>query len=248
LAYVFGPNGANVPWLSGVVAVSAVIALFTVLLVFQLGQPRIWMVMSRDGLLPKIFSDIHPKYKTPWFSTIITGFFVGVPSLFMNLTEVTDLTSIGTLFAFLLVCAGTLRLDPHRPRETGKFRTPYINGKWIVPGMLVLAVILACVFNMEGISKFWSAHDPSNPLASAWDYNKQKLPFAGYCLGMIYLAWLTFRKNLSLIPVLGLTSCGYLISELGWTNWVRFLLWLIVGLVIYFLYGIKHSKLQQQTK
>src|SRR6185369_16517282 len=97
LAFVFGPEGVNIPWVSGIIAISAVIAMATVLLVFQLGQPRIWMAMSRDGLLPKIFSAIHPKFKTPWFSTIVTGFVVAIPSLFMNLTEVTDLTSIGTL-------------------------------------------------------------------------------------------------------------------------------------------------------
>ena len=106
LAYVFGPEGANIPWLSGIIAISAVIAMATVLLVFQLGQPRIWMSMSRDGLLPPIFSAIHPRFKTPWFSTIITGLVVAIPSLFMNLTEVTDLSSIGTLFAFILVCGG----------------------------------------------------------------------------------------------------------------------------------------------
>jgi len=66
---------------------------------FQIGQPRIWMSMSRDGLLPPIFSKIHPKYRTPSFSTLLTGFVVAIPSLFMNLSEVTDLTSIGTLFA-----------------------------------------------------------------------------------------------------------------------------------------------------
>jgi amino acid transporter len=161
----------------------------------------------------------------------------------MNLTEVTDLTIIGTLFAFLLVCAGVLRLDPHRPKEPGKFRTPYINGKFILPGLLIVAVILAFVFNADGIHNFWSSQDPSNPALIGWEVNKHKIPFAGYCIGMVYLAYLTFRKNLSLIPVLGLTSCGYLISELGWTNWVRFIGWLVVGLVIYFFYGYKNSKL-----
>ena len=106
LAFVFGDKGVNIPWVSGVIAVSAVIALATVLLVFQLGQPRLWMAMSRDGLLPKIFSSIHPKFRTPWFSTILTGFMVAIPALFMNLTEVTDLSVIGTLFAFTIVCAG----------------------------------------------------------------------------------------------------------------------------------------------
>ncbi|MCX6240181.1 MAG: amino acid permease, partial [Bacteroidia bacterium] len=87
LAFVF--KRLNLNQLSGIIALSAVIAMASVLLVFQLGQPRIWMSMSRDGLLPKIFGRIHPKYRTPAFSTIITGIFVAVPALFMNLTEVT---------------------------------------------------------------------------------------------------------------------------------------------------------------
>ena len=81
LAFVFGPEGVNIPWVSGVIAVSAIIAIATVLLVFQLGQPRLWMAMSRDGLLPKIFSSIHPRFRTPWFSTILTGFMVADPGL-----------------------------------------------------------------------------------------------------------------------------------------------------------------------
>ncbi|MBL7909403.1 MAG: amino acid permease, partial [Bacteroidia bacterium] len=97
LAYVF--SVLNLKWMSAIIAVSAIVAMASVLLVFQLGQPRIWMSMSRDGLLPKKFATIHPKYKTPSFASIVTGFVVAVPALFMNLTMVTDLCSIGTLFA-----------------------------------------------------------------------------------------------------------------------------------------------------
>jgi amino acid transporter len=104
LAYVF--QKLNLKWMSGIIAVSAVVAMASVLLVFQMGQPRIWMSMSRDGLLPKRFSKVHPRYKTPSFATIVVGFVVAVPALFMNLTMVTDLCSIGTLFAFVVVCAG----------------------------------------------------------------------------------------------------------------------------------------------
>src|SRR5690606_23104227 len=114
LAYVFEANGLD--WLAGVIAVSAVVATASVLLVFQLGQPRIWMSMSRDGLLPPVFSKIHPKYKTPSFSTILTGIVVGVPALFLNLNVVVELTSVGTLFAFVLVCAGILRLQEQRKK------------------------------------------------------------------------------------------------------------------------------------
>ncbi len=109
LAFVFKKVGLD--WISGIIAFTALIAMTSVLLVFQLGQPRIWMSMSRDGLLPKAFSRIHPKFKTPSFATIITGLVVAIPSLFMNLTEVTDLTSIGTLFAFVVVCSGVLILN-----------------------------------------------------------------------------------------------------------------------------------------
>ena len=243
LAYVFGPEGAHVNWIAGVVSISAVIALFTVLLVFQLGQPRIWMVMSRDGLLPPIFSAIHPKYKTPWFSTIITGFLVGIPSLFMNLTEVTDLTSIGTLFAFVLVCAGVLKLDPHRPKVKGRFYTPYINGKYIFPVLVLIATVLCLKFNAQGVSQYFSCQSPTDPNLHGWEVIKHKIPLFGFLIAMAYLTFNTYRRNLSLIPVLGLTSCGYLMTELGYVNWMRFGIWLVIGLVIYFMYSVHHSKL-----
>ena len=137
LAFVFDRVGQK--WIGYIVSISAVVATTSVLLVFQLGQPRIWMSMSRDGLLPKAFGKIHPKYQTPWFSTIITGCLVAIPSLFMESGLMTDLTSIGTLFAFVLVSGGVLMLPklaglkPGTPKD-GKFRLPYINGKLIVPG------------------------------------------------------------------------------------------------------------------
>ena len=96
--------------MAGIVAVSAVVAIASVLLVFQIGQPRIWMSMSRDGLLPKRFAKVHPRFKTPSFSTIITGVIVCTGTLFLNIDMVTDLCSIGTLFAFMLVSAGVLKL------------------------------------------------------------------------------------------------------------------------------------------
>jgi APA family basic amino acid/polyamine antiporter len=248
LAYAFGPDGANANWIAGVVAWGAVIALFTVLLVFQLGQPRIWMAMSRDGLLPPIFARIHKKYKTPSFSTVVTGFVVAVPCIFMNLTEVTDLTSIGTLFAFVLVCAGVLRMDPHREKVKGQFYTPYINGKIIFPVLVAMGTLGAILWNHDGVMNFVHNINPENPDLHGWDVFKHRIPLLGFDLIMIYLSWLTFRKNLSLIPLLGLTSCGYLMTELGIINWARFGIWLIVGLVIYFLYGIHHSKLRQEAE
>ena len=144
LAFVFGPEGVNIPWISGIIAVSAIVAIATVLLVFQLGQPRLWMAMSRDGLLPKIFSSIHPKFRTPWFSTILTGFMVAFPALFMNLSEVTDLSVIGTLFAFTIVCAGVLVKDKEFAGQ--KRFVPYINSAFIAPVLLILIVGGAVLF------------------------------------------------------------------------------------------------------
>jgi APA family basic amino acid/polyamine antiporter len=242
LAFVFGPEGVGVNWISGVIALSAVIALFTVLLVFQLGQPRIWMAMSRDGLLPPIFSKMHPKYKTPSFSTILTGFVVAIPCLFMNLTEVTDLTSIGTLAAFLLVSIGVLTFDPHRPKEPGKFRIPYVNAKWILPAMIVITLVLVQVLSPVSYREFFAA------FVQGFDTYKHKIPLLAYIFGMGWLTVGTFRKNLSLIPVLGCATTGYLMTELGWINWVRFGLWLVVGLVIYFFYSYQNSKLAKANR
>ncbi|RZL68828.1 MAG: amino acid permease, partial [Pedobacter sp.] len=141
LAFVF--DAIDLKLMSGIIAVSAVFAMASVLLVFQMGQPRIWMSMSRDGLLPKSFSKIHPKYKTPSFATIVVGFVVAVPSLFMNLTIVTDLCSIGTLFAFVLVCAGVLVLQNRPGVQRGKFRIPYVNSKFIVPLVFIAAIVFS---------------------------------------------------------------------------------------------------------
>ena len=240
MAYVFGPEGANLPWIKGIIAISAVIAMATVLLVFQLGQPRIWMAMSRDGLLPPIFSAIHPKFKTPWFSTIVTGLLVAIPSLFLNLTEVTDLTSIGTLFAFVLVCGGVLILDKSDQRIERRFRVPYINSKFIAPLLFVVIAAGVFYFNRAGVGTFFNFGAP-------WDEFKHRIPLLVFCVLSVVLAVYCFLKELSLIPVLGLVTCGYLMTELGWTNWKRFLIWLVVGLVLYFFYGNRHSKLARNS-
>ncbi len=230
LAYVFGPEGANVPWVSAIVSGSAVIALFSVLLVFQLGQPRIWMVMGRDGLLPKKFAELHPKYKTPWFSTILTGVLVGLPCLFMNLTEVTDLSSIGTLFAFFLVSMGVLFMD----RKQAKFKVPYLNGRWFFPPLFV--GLFYYIFSSRP-----ELLDFSAPLG-------EQLIFSIYFLLMLALTILTVVKQWSLIPILGATTCSYLMAELGAVNWIRFAMWLVLGMVIYVFYGYHHSKLHKKRR
>jgi basic amino acid/polyamine antiporter, APA family len=252
LAFVFGPEGANLPWMSGIIAVSAVIAIATVLLVFQLGQPRIWMAMSRDGLLPPIFSSIHPRFKTPWFSTIITGLVVAIPSLFMNLTEVTDLSSIGTLFAFVLVCGGVL-LGAHtrglEKVENERSFVPYINSQYIVPALFLIAWAAFLYHDYyydpanRVLSNFFRLDDPADPTLGVWEVFRHKIPLLAYIVLAFIMVYFCFRRRLSLIPVLGLMSCGYLMTELGITNWTRFGLWLIVGLVLYFFYGYSHSRL-----
>jgi amino acid transporter len=248
LAYVFGPEGVNIPWISGIIAISAVIAMATVLLVFQLGQPRIWMSMSRDGLLPPIFSSIHPRFKTPWFSTIVTGLVVAIPSLFMNLTEVTDLTSIGTLFAFILVSGGVLVLQNSNQRVERRFKTPYINSKYIAPALFVLIWAALYYKYPDAVKNRFSATDPSDPAIRGWDVVKHNIPLYIYLIGAAGLLVQCFRKSLSLIPVLGVLTCGYLMSELGWTNWRRFLYWLVVGLILYFFYGRHHSRLASSDR
>ena len=241
LAYVFDRIGLN--FISGVVAVSAIIAMSSVLLVFQLGQPRIWMTMSRDGLLPKVFSRIHPIHKTPSFATIITGIVVAVPALFMNLTEVTDLTSIGTLFAFVLVCGGVLVAN-NSGQHTGRsgFKVPYYNGKYIVPILMFALVLLLFKFNPEGIQNFFSL---DNGTEHGWDVFKHKIPMIGFILFCLFISFLSYLKNLSLIPVLGLITNLYLMTELGITNWSRFLIWLVLGLLVYFFYGQRNSNLNR---
>jgi APA family basic amino acid/polyamine antiporter len=158
-----------------IIALGAVIAMGSVLLVFQLGQPRIFFSMARDGLLPKFFTRVHPRYKTPWVGTVLTGLFVAGFAGFANIAEVVDLTNIGTLFAFVLVSLGVIvlrRTDPDRVRP---FRVPWV---------------------------------PITPLISIF-------------------------------------ACIYLMIQLPKLTWIRFGIWLAIGLVIYFLYGMRNSRLRK---
>jgi APA family basic amino acid/polyamine antiporter len=128
----------------GIVAFGSVVAHTAVLLVFQLGQPRIFFSMARDGLLPQKFAAVHPKFRTPHVTTILTGVAVGVTSMFTNIDEMVDLTNIGTLFAFILVCAGILILRHREPQRPRAFRTPF------VPFVPILG-ILFCFYLMRGL-------------------------------------------------------------------------------------------------
>lgn len=228
LAMVFDAVGLK--FVSGVVAVSAIIATASVLLVFQLGQPRIWMSMSRDGLLPKVFSKIHPVYKTPSFATIITGLAVGIPALFLNLDVVLALTSIGTLFAFVLVCGGILVLQQRKDRPETKFKVPYINARFIYPTLLLIMLVLTALYIPEHFLTLFTL---------------EGFPMAIFWLIAIVTGVMSFRYQFSLIPVLGLISCFYLMAQESHTNWLRFIIWLGIGLCIYFVYGFKKSQLAQ---
>ena len=303
LAFVF--DQIDLKLMSGIIAVSAVFAMASVLLVFQMGQPRIWMSMSRDGLLPKSFSKIHPKYKTPSFATIVVGFVVAIPSLFMNLTIVTDLCSIGTLFAFVLVCAGVLVLQNRPDVQRGKFKIPYVNSKFIVPIAFIAALVFASTqYEKETKAFFFNSPrivntvnfvtslngdelkivkeeivknaTPQIMLAdkvdaesylsalpgdryeqfisgskisfekkyeSGWSLFKHKIPMWIFLIICVIISYYCVSKNLSLIPVLGLISCLYMMCELGISNWIGFGIWLVIGLVVYFAYGYRHSKL-----
>lgn len=242
LAYAFKKVGMN--GLSGIIAVSAVIAMAGVLLVFQMGQPRIWMSMSRDGLLPKVFSRIHPKYKTPSFSTVMTGVMVAVPALFMNLTEVTDLTSIGTLFAFVLVCGGLLIVQDGGHAKQARFRIVFIDSKFVLPWIFLGTTAALILYYPSAWREIFSV-GAADPEASLFGRVMRWLPTILFVASCLVLSVLSFFKKLSLVPVLGLLSSLYLMTGLHITNWVRFLAWLGIGLFVYFFYSVHHSNLNQ---
>lgn len=233
LAYVFEHHGMSK--ISGIIGVSAVVAMASVLLVFQLGQPRIWMAMSRDGLLPPIFAKIHPKFKTPAFSTIVAGLLVALPSLFFNLTEVTDLTSIGTLFAFVLVCGGVIRLQNDPAFQQRKFKTPFIDARYV---LLPLAVAILVFVHWQN-PDFWQKELSLDDIQSTFWH---KIPFWMFVVLFISLTIQSFRQKLPAIPILGLLSCFYLMTELKLSNWIGFGIWLLIGLSVYFLYGVNNSR------
>lgn len=207
---------------AGLLSFSAIISMTGVLLVFQIGQPRIWMNMSRDGLLPKVLSTIHPKYKTPSVATILTGVCIILPLLFLDLKQVVDLTSIGTLFAFLIVCSGIWIKKPST--TTDIFRVPFIGSRYVLP-LIMLPIT------------FLYLQSISNELA--FDLIHLPIYFCVLCI-FITICYGSF-KNKSLIPGIGVCLNLLLLSTMHHENWMRFLIWLVVGLVVYFGYGRKHS-------
>ncbi len=227
LAFVF--ERINMGKVGFFISISAVVAASSVLLVFQIGQPRIWMVMSRDGLLPKSFGKVDKKYKTPGFSTIITGLFVGGFVLFIDDKLMTDLTSIGTLFAFALVSGGVLLL-PRIERQKGKFSLPYINARWIFPFFYILFIYF---FNDRILAS----------MSHLTNEGYQEILFLLFVLLTGILSMVAFSKKLSLIPLLGVSCCMYLMVEIPANSWLVFFGWMLLGLTIYFFYGRKRSKL-----
>lgn len=228
LAFVFDQRG--IKWMLFLVSIAAVVAMTSVLLVFQLGQPRIWMSMSRDGLMPGRFASIHPRYKTPGFSTIVTGLVVGIPIFFTDENFILDFTSIGTLFAFVLVCGGVLLL-PRRESTPGRFHLPYVNGRLWAPVLLIGTAMLL-------------EHWVPGYFRGVFGVSEgQGLSLLVFWILTPLLVLLAMLRKWSLIPLLGLISCCYLLTGMAVSNWKWFTIWLLIGLVLYFAYGWRHSKL-----
>jgi amino acid transporter len=228
LAYVF--ERINLNQVGFFISVGAVIAATSVLIVFQIGQPRIWMCMSRDGLLPKRFAKIHPRFQTPSFSTIVTGFIVAIPAMFIEAGLMTDLTSIGTLFAFTLVCGGVLLLPEREKAAEKRFKLPYINSRWIIPGLFALFIY-----------GFWDRLVSS--LTNS--INDLEVLFIIFTFLASVVTLFSFLRKLSLIPILGMLCCAYLMIEIPVRSWIVFFGWMAIGLIFYFSYGYWKSKLNK---
>ncbi|MCZ2085684.1 MAG: amino acid permease [Flavobacteriales bacterium] len=237
LAFIFEKTNANLAWMELTVSFVAIIAITTVLLVFQMGQPRIWYAMSRDGLMPKKFMTIHPKYNTPSYATIVTGIVVGVPILFTDKSFILDFTSIGTIFAFVLVCGGVLLL-PAKKKLPGRFHMPYINSKIIFPVLFLGGLTFFYFWQPAFFNNLMDWKDPTE--------SEFRISMFFFLLINIGLCILAFVKNLSLIPLMGLSSCLYLLTGMTHNNWFWFSVWFAIGLVIYFSYGYKNSKLNKE--
>jgi APA family basic amino acid/polyamine antiporter len=177
VAYAISTYMHGYAWLAKLVTVAILAGFSSVILVMLLGQSRVFYSMSEDGLVPKVFSDVHPRFRTPWKSNMLFFVFTSLFAAFLPEDIVGEMTSIGTLFAFILVCIGVWILRVKRPDLERAFRAP-------------------------------------------------------------------------LVPVtatLGVFVCGAMIYGLGWTNWLRLIVWLAVGLVIYFSYGRRHSKIATEA-
>jgi APA family basic amino acid/polyamine antiporter len=170
---------AGLTWMQYLVAAGAMTGITSVLLVMMLSQPRVMLALARDGLVPKgFFGDIHPKFRTPWKSTILTGLFVATMAGLIPLSILAEMTSIGTLFAFVIVCGAVLVMRKTNPDANRPFRAPFVP----------------------------------------------------------------------LIPILGILTCLLLMFSLPAENWYRLIIWLLIGLLIYFLYGRRHSVMSKHIE
>ena len=177
VAFAIAKYMTGYAWMAKLVTVAILAGFSSVILVMLLGQSRVFYSMSEDGLVPKVFSDVHPKFKTPWKSNMLFFVFTSIFGAFIPEDIVGEMTSIGTLFAFILVCAGVWILRRRRPD---------LERAFVVPALPV-------------------------------------------------------------VSILGIVVCGAMIYGLGWTNWLRLVVWLVIGLVFYFAYGRKHSRVQQEA-
>ena len=169
---------AGLVWMQYLVAAGAMTGITSVLLVMMLSQPRVMLALGRDGLVPNsFFGDVHPKWRTPWKSTILTGVFVAIMAGLIPLSILAEMTSIGTLFAFVIVCGAVLVMRKTNPNANRPFRAPFVP----------------------------------------------------------------------LVPILGIATCLLLMFSLPYENWVRLIVWLLVGLIIYFAYGRRHSVMSRHT-
>ncbi len=168
---------AHYQWLSNLITVAILAGFSSVILVMLMGQSRVFYSMSKDGLVPKLFSDIHPKFKTPYKSNLLFFVFVGAFAAFVPEDVVGNMTSIGTLFAFLLVCVGVWILRVKNPNLPRQFKTPWV-------------------------------------------------PF---------------------VPIAGIVVCGAMIFGLGWPNWLRLIVWMVIGLIIYFTYSKRNSIVRKEN-
>jgi APA family basic amino acid/polyamine antiporter len=169
--------GPALTWLTYFINIGAILGLASVVLVMLMGQPRIFFSMSRDGLLPAVFGKVHPKFQTPYITTIVTGIVAAAVAGFFPIALLGELVSIGTLLAFVIVCFGVMILRYVRPNIPRPFRTPAVP----------------------------------------------------------------------LVPILGILICGYMMYTLPSDTWIRLLVWMAIGLLIYFTYSVRHSKVARHV-
>ncbi|MBS2034082.1 amino acid permease [bacterium] len=216
-----------------VVTIGALFSMTAVLLVFQLGQPRIFFSMARDGLLPRVFAAVHPVYQTPHVTTILTGVLVAVSAAFMDIAIVIDLCNIGTLFAFVIVCAAVMLLRYRDGRKSDSTVRPYDLSANLTVALALLLVFWG--FNSPRLSSDQLTAFLCAPVALCVGLAYRGLPLAS---GRPFTA-----PFAPLTPMFGIISCVYLMMESPSTTWIRFFVWLVVGLAIYFFYGMSNSVL-----